>query len=272
MERMLAVVFDNDSKAYEGTRALNRLDDEGSISIHAIAVVRKNPDGSIITEKQEGAYPLRSLLGTGLGALIGLVGGPAGAGVGAAAGASTGILSDLFVAGINAGFLDEVRAALTPGKCAVVAEINEDWVTPVDTTMEALGGNVFRAARRHVEADELAADTAEMRREIDELKSEQAKSSADTKARLQIKIDQFNSKLKAKLEHARQRSEQNRREREAKIEALKKRAATARADRKAAFNARMEQIRQHYEQFDAKMRAATAGKLREAADQLEKAG
>jgi hypothetical protein len=33
MERMLAIVFDDETKAYEGSRALNQLDAEGSIAL-----------------------------------------------------------------------------------------------------------------------------------------------------------------------------------------------------------------------------------------------
>jgi hypothetical protein len=35
MDRMLVVVFDNESKAYEGKQALLQLDNEGSISVYA---------------------------------------------------------------------------------------------------------------------------------------------------------------------------------------------------------------------------------------------
>ena len=34
MEKMLVVVFDNETKAYEGLRALNQLDSEGLSLIH----------------------------------------------------------------------------------------------------------------------------------------------------------------------------------------------------------------------------------------------
>jgi hypothetical protein len=44
MERILAVVFDNETKTYEGSRALTQLDREGSISIHAESVIQKNAD------------------------------------------------------------------------------------------------------------------------------------------------------------------------------------------------------------------------------------
>jgi hypothetical protein len=40
--------------------------------------------------------------------------------------------------------LADVATALTPGKYAVVADVDEDWVTPVDTRMKAVGGPVFR--------------------------------------------------------------------------------------------------------------------------------
>ena len=35
MDRMLVVVFNNETKAYEGERALLQLDAEGSISVYA---------------------------------------------------------------------------------------------------------------------------------------------------------------------------------------------------------------------------------------------
>jgi uncharacterized membrane protein len=272
MERMLAIVFDDEAKAYEGSRALNELDAEGSIAIHAVTVAKKNADGTLKTEDADGDYPIRTLEGTALGSLIGLLGGPVGMGIGAVAGAWTGMFGDLFVAGVDTGFLSDVGTSLTPGKCAVVADVSEEWVTPVDTRMEALGGVVFRAARKHVEADQRASDAAELRSEIDQLKTEQAKSRADAKAKIQKKIDQLNDKLRAQLDQARQRSDEIQDESEAKIDALQKKAAKAQGDRKAAFNARVAEIRENYEQATSKLRVLASGKLRSAADQLEKAG
>ena len=47
MEKMLVVVFDNEAKAYEGARTLNQLDAEGSITIHAEAVIKKDANGTV---------------------------------------------------------------------------------------------------------------------------------------------------------------------------------------------------------------------------------
>ncbi len=46
MDRMLVVVFDNESKAYDGKKALLQLDGEGSISVYAYAVLAKHADGT----------------------------------------------------------------------------------------------------------------------------------------------------------------------------------------------------------------------------------
>ena len=47
---------------------------------------------------------------------------------------------DLFKAGVSMDFVDEVSASLTPGKAAVVADIDEMWVTPIDTRLGRWAG------------------------------------------------------------------------------------------------------------------------------------
>ena len=137
-----------------------------------------------------GRFPIRTIGGTALGSLVGLLGGPIGFGIGAAAGAMAGSIGDVYAAGVDADFLDDVSAALIPGKCAVVADVSEEWVTPVDARMEALGGVVFRTTRKHVQDDQRARDVAALRAEIDELKTEHAQARAEHKAKLQARIDQ----------------------------------------------------------------------------------
>jgi len=78
MERMLVVVFNDESKAYQGSRALKALDNEGSIAIHAEAVIKKNADGTVTIKQEEDDFPIRAAAGTAIGSLIGLLGGPVG--------------------------------------------------------------------------------------------------------------------------------------------------------------------------------------------------
>lgn len=244
MERMLVVVFENEPKAYDGSRALKALDSEGSISVHAGAVIKKNDDGTATVKESGDDFPIRTVGGTVVGSLIGLLGGPIGLAIGAVGGTFAGAVWDMNHAGVNADFLNEVSARLTPGKWAIVADISEDWVTPVDTRMEALGGTVFRVTRENVEDDQYARDVATIKADIAQLKAEHAKARADRKAKLQTKIDNLNTKLQSKLAQAKQKSEQRAKEAKAKVEALEKKAAKAKSDEKAAIQARIADIKE----------------------------
>ena len=270
MEKMLVVIFDDEAKAYEGSHALKELDAEGSIAIHAEAVIKKNADGTVPVEQVDDGFPIRTFGGTAIGSLIGLLGGPLGLGIGAAAGALAGSLGDLNAAGVDAEFLDDVAAALTPGKCAVIADVSEEWVTPVDTRMEALGRAVVRSARTSVEDEQRARDVAALRAEIDQLKAEHARARADRKAKIEGKIDQLNAKLQAKLDQAKERSEQIKSETEAKVQALQKKAEKTQGDIKATLEARAKRIREEYEQSVARQRHLLAEQLKAAAAKLEK--
>ncbi len=139
MDRMLVVVFDSESKAYEGKKALLQLDGEGSISAYGYAVVAKNSDGTTTVKQGDDTGPLGTLAGTAVGSLIGVLGGPAGLAIGAAVGLTAGATVDLHNARISDDFIDDVTKVLLPNRVAVIAEIEEDWTTPVDTRMEARG-------------------------------------------------------------------------------------------------------------------------------------
>ncbi len=270
MEKMLVVVFDNEASTYEGSRALNQLDAEGSITIHAEAVIKKDVNGKISVMQAGDDFPVRTVGGTAIGSLIGLLGGPIGLGIGAVAGALAGSIGDLYVAGVNADFLDDASAALTLGRCAVVADVSEEWVTPVDSRMEAVGGVVFRSLKTTVEDDQRARDVAELKEEIAELRAEHAQARAERKAKLQARIDALNAKLQEKLDQAKQRSEQIKGETEAKVQALQKRAAKAQGDAKKAIDTRIAQIRGEYEERSRRLKGLAAEQLRKVASQLEK--
>jgi uncharacterized membrane protein len=235
MDRILVIIFDNMLKTFEGDKALAKLDSEGSISVHGEAVIEKEANGTVSINQMSKSFPSRTVGGTAVGALIGLLGGPIGLGVGAATGTFAGNILDVHRAGVNADFLDEISDKLTPGKWAIVMEVSEDWVTPVDTQMEALEGTVFRTTRENIELERYARDMAALRADIAQLTAEQAKSRADQKAKLQLEIDLLNKKLHAKLEMAKLRSEEQKKETKAKVEALKKKAAKAKGEVKASI-------------------------------------
>ncbi len=229
MDRMLVVVFDNESKAYEGKKALLQLDNEGSISVYAYAVLAKHADGTASVKQGDDAGPLGSLVGTALGSFIGLLGGPAGVAVGAAAGLGAGSAVDIDNARIGDDFIADVTKQLLPTRVAVVAEIEEDWTTPVDTRMEAIGGTVFRRALSDVQHQIHQENVAAMKADLAQMKAELAKSHAEHKAKLQEKINQLDSKIQAQLQKAKDRRAAAEKEAQAKVQVLKAKAAAAKA-------------------------------------------
>jgi uncharacterized membrane protein len=229
MDRMLVVVFDTESKAYEGKRMLLLLENEGDIVIYTYTVIAKNANGKVTVTQSDDPGPLGTLAGTSLGSVIGLLGGPAGVAIGAAVGMLAGGTADLENARVGDDFIDDVAKKLTPNKFAVAAEIQEEWTTPLDTRMEAIGGTVFRRALSEVKHTVDEEDITAMKADLAQMKAEHAKAHADRKAKLQEKISQLDSKIQAQLEKAKERRVAAQQRAQAKVEILKSKAANLKA-------------------------------------------
>jgi uncharacterized membrane protein len=254
--KMIVAVFDNEKNAYEGSNALRELHAEGSISLYASAVIAKDTDGKVTIKQAAERGPVGTGVGLLTGSLIGLLGGPVGAAVGASAGTFGGVLYDLAKAGVGGEFLDEVSRELQPGKVAVVAEIQEEWLTPLDTRMEAIGGVVLRRAREDVVDAQIERDASTFKAELVALKAEHAQASKQAKAKLQAKINSAKAKLQATQDRAKMEAESAKREMEAKIESLKKQVAKAKGDAKAKLEARITEVQADHKRRSSKLRQA----------------
>jgi uncharacterized membrane protein len=229
MDRMLVVVFNSEPKAYEGKKALLQLDAEGSISVYGYAVVAKNADGTSSLKQGDDAGPLGTLAGTSLGSLIGVLFGPAGLAIGATAGFAGGATADLANAGVGEDFVDDVTKVLSPGSVALVAEIEEDWTTPVDTRMEAIGGTIFRRTVSDVRHQVHEENVASMKADMAQFKAEQAQAHADRKAKMQEKINQLDAKIEAQKQALKEKREAAEKTAKAKAQILKDKAKKAMA-------------------------------------------
>ena len=249
MDKILAIVFKDEKSAYEGVSALHALDGEGSIVLNTLAVIKKNADGAVSTERVDDDFPppAGTLAGTAIGSLVGILGGPVGFAVGAGTGALLGLIGDVYTSEVDSDFLSDISTALSPGKYAVVADVDEDWVTPVDTRMETLGGVVLRMLKSDAKGERRAREAAARRAELDQLKAEHAKAHADRKAKLQAKIDQLRARLEKRLEQDQARAKQAAEAMQIKVQALQKKAATEKGDAKAATEARIARLREDYQ-------------------------
>src|SRR5262249_33030356 len=150
MDKMIVAVFDTEAKASEGLRALGELHREGSLTVYSDAVIAKDASGTVALRQSASIGPVGTLLGGATGTLIGLLGGPAGAAAGMLVGSMGGSAFDIANLGVGADFGDDVSKRLTPGRAGVVAEIEEDWITPLDDRIDKIGGSVYRRSRRDV--------------------------------------------------------------------------------------------------------------------------
>lgn len=255
MDKVVAVVFDDEKQAYEGLRAFRELHADGSLTLYSNAVVARDPNGRVAV-RETSESPEGTLFGLLTGSLIGLLGGPLGVAVGASTGTMIGATFDVARAGISDDFVQEMSEYLLPGKIAVITEVDEDWQAPVDTRMEALGGHVFRRNRIEVEDAYYERQVAAYRDELIALEAERQKASAERKARLDARVEDTRHTLQDKRDELNARVESVKREGEAKIESLQEQLKTARDERKQHLERRLAEIRADYRQRSDKLHQA----------------
>jgi uncharacterized membrane protein len=161
MRNYIAIVFRHKATAYEGLHDLWQLDSAGDITVHGTAVVHRNMFGQFRVDTKETRPVLATAVGVGVGALLGLFAGPVGiavgvatgVGIGAAAGGVVGGLADLERADTRSNAFADTAFVLDNGQSAVIADVTEEWVAPVDEKMLKLGGTVYRRAKSAVRND-----------------------------------------------------------------------------------------------------------------------
>jgi len=256
MNKMLVAIFDNEVAADAGQQALRKLHAEGDITLYATGVMVKNLLGVVSVKKSMDQGPIGTATGLAVGSLIGLLGGPVGVAVGAMAGVTVGAVRDFWVAGVGLDFIDEAEKHLQPGKVALVAEIEEEWVIPVDAALEAVGGHVFRRTRSEVEEAQFDHDIVAFKSEIDELESEASHAGDAAKTKLQAKLASTKISLEGAVHRARQRVEMLKQEADAKAESLQVQLAQANGEVKIRIEDRVKRVKHAYHARGAKLSQA----------------
>ena len=252
MSKFVVVIFPDEKKASSGLHALKELDAEGSITLYSEAVVQRTPEGRLAVKEQQPDVPIGVGVGALVGGLVGVLGGPAGVAVGMAAGTALGATRDLVGIGVTEDFLDAMAKELAPGKTAIVAEISEEWVTPLDMSMESLGGVVIREWRDDFVGAQMERDIENTKADFAQLKEELKTAHGERKAALNAAADRAEKKLHALRDAADARGRRFHEETEAKLHALHTQQKKARTEMKARIEKRIEDIR-----ADEKRRGAT---------------
>ena len=256
MNKMLITVFETETKAYEGLSALKGLHANGDITLYANAVITKDQKGEIRVKENADEGPIGTGVGLLTGSLIGLLGGPVGLAIGAFSGTMAGLIYDVSVDDINTTFADDVSAALSNGKTAVVCEIDETWTVPVDTKMQALGGLVFRRLRYEVEDEQLNREAEAISNEYKQLKEEFKEAREADKAKINASIEKLKTKAKAASDHLKKKMDDSKSQFDAKVNAIKDQMKNANDRRKAKLQKRMDVLTEEHSARTAKLKQA----------------
>lgn len=256
MNKLLIAVFDNETAADAGLQDLHRLHTQGDVTVYATGVIAKDASGKVSVKKSMTSGPIGTGVGLAVGSLIGLLGGPVGLAVGAATGTVVGAVRDFWVAGVGLDFIEVAEKLLVPGKVALLAEIEEEWVIPVDTALEAAGGHVLRRTRSEVAEAQFDHDIAAFRAEIKELESEASHASGAAKAKLQTKLVAAKGGLDAAVGRAQKRVDSLKQEATAKAESLKAQLNEAQGDMKVRIEERVKHVKSAFHARGAKLSQA----------------
>ncbi len=256
MNKLLVAIFDNEPAANTGLNALRALHATGDITLYATGVLVRDGQGKVSVRKSIDPGPAGVVTGLAVGSLIGLLGGPVGVAVGAVTGTVAGAVRDFWVAGVGLDFVELATQHLQPGKVALVAEIEEEWVIPVDLALEAAGGQVFRRSRTEVAEAQFDHDIAAIRGEIKALEAETAHATGSAKNRLQAQLAATKTSLDSAMQRGQQRLDALQREAEAKADALKLQVSQAQGEVKSRLEDRMKRVKGAYHARGAKLSQA----------------
>jgi len=256
MNRILVSTFDSEEAAFEGLSALKGLHRYGDITLYASSVIAKDSAGVASIRQEADSGPVGTLVGLVTGGLVGLLGGPLGVAVGAYIGGFGGLLVDLFTTGMGMDFVDEVSASLTPGTAAIVADIDETWVTPVDARLAALGGTTYRRYAGDVIDEQLVRETEAARTELLQLGTEMRDTTGQAKANAETAIKRQQQKLEALVARIDKELDRQKTEYEARLSTLQEQREKAKEEHTQRIDARIAELKASHETRKAKLEEA----------------
>jgi len=260
MDKMLVAVFDNETAAFDGLSALRDLHRDGYITFYAWAVIVKDGTGktSVKQALEEGGPPLGAALGLLTDKLLKLVRGPAGLAIGTSLlPGLTGFLFDLDMSRIGPAFLNDFAKALTPGKAAVLAEVEEGSTTRVDARLRRHGGMVFRRLPADVIETQLIRQSAAFKAKLKTLTRELKRALAWNRAAIQKDIEQVRKQLNETQDQSNARRDQANAEMGAKRKVLQDQAKGAGDRAKARIERRISDLKKNFDLHSKKLSKAS---------------
>lgn len=256
MNKLLITISDSEAAANAGLKALQALHASGDITLYATGVMARDAKGLVSVKKPLDPAANGTAIGFAVGSLIGLLGGPVGMAVGAVTGTVVGAVRDFWVTGVALDFIEEANKHLLPGKVALVAEVEEEWVFPVDMALEAAGGQVFRGTRTEVSEARFDHDVLALKAEVKALEAEASHAVGETKDKVVAKLAVAQARVDAAVHRAEAGVDTLKHEADAKLASLSHQLGQATGEVKAKIEGRLERVKKGYHSRGAKLSQA----------------
>jgi uncharacterized membrane protein len=242
MSRLVVAVFNNRDEALLAAGAIKELCQSGELLAYALTVI-VNEMEKILVDESMTEHLNKTALGNTTRALIELLAEPYWHRIDKQSidEASTPIAA----MGVEPTFIAEVTRQLSPGRAAIITEIEED-IALMANLVESSGGIVLDCTRSELIDLHIAQQLETMRRQIQNLEGRLAHASEDSKAGLKRELDVSRSKFNTIKNQARCHATTIRRETEAKIVCLQEHAAKAKGERRAKLERVAEEVRVDY--------------------------
>ena len=262
MDKMIVIVFTNETNAFNGLTELKNLHRNGDITLYNEMVISKDDRGEISTKDIKDDGPIGTFMGMSVGALLGMFGGPVGMLAGMSGGALAGMFYDINEADIDIEFVDEVSKKMVPGTVAILADVNEEWTTPIDSKMVESGGVVFRQLRRDVEDNQIEQRINKEQESIEKFKKELQASKDDAKDKINEHINKAKENLVSLSERAKKKEESLKEDMQRKIETLEGQVKDLDQKNRDKINQMIERVKTEYNtKIDKLHRAFEAAKV-----------
>ena len=252
---MIVAVYDNEAGAYQALTSLRSLHDDGDITLYASAVLAKNDKDEVVVIQADEEDYVGTVVGIVSGATVGFLAGPVGAAAGLAIGSLTGFVFDLSKLDTDIDFTESVSGHLASGEVAVIADVEEEWETPVDTELSKNGGIVFRMLRTEVMEEQLSREAEALKKELQALKDKWSKSANDKIAADMITVKQ---KLKALQKRTDNKIKSVKENMHKKVDNLNQQIKDSSDEKKENLKRRFAQIKSNLDSRNAKLKTAAS--------------
>ena len=167
MDNYVAIVVDDQPKAFQALHNLWSRNDAGEIEVKGAAVVHRDALGRIQLVSKQTDPGVRTVIGISAGLLIGAIAAAAAVtaapiAIGSAVGAAAGLTADAVKSGEHQQSVYETQFILPRQKYAVVAEVSEPSTTAVDSVGTQAGGKVFRRTESTLLSDQWFGDDSSL--------------------------------------------------------------------------------------------------------------